>query len=225
MIRLISQGNQHYVSEDGRVEVILDPTFETECDEPHPVKMRLDALRAQYSSDDYGQRAFDKFVENVTLFEGGRVFTKRTKEGYVEYISWHCPGGEVHHYSMWTSRVDGEWTDVVTYNFSETVGSLEKLLSEKITVVNRKRVALKTQSGAEVHATLPEDVSERTLEAIAAVGDAAARRLELLAELEAIKGALIRYDELMASDDAEFVDQGLHEFHLKRKSELEAMLA
>lgn len=69
LIRLISQGPGHYEAgtegEDDHVLVLLDPTFETECDEPHPVRMRKDALRASYSNDSYGQQAFEKFVANV----------------------------------------------------------------------------------------------------------------------------------------------------------------
>lgn len=143
-MRLISEGNQRYVSEDGRVMVELDSTFETECDEPHPVRMRMDALRAAYSRDEHGQRAFDKFVHNTKVF-GGREITKLTKEGWVTYLTWHCDGGEVHNYSMWTSQVDNEWTDIVTDKFNETVGELEKLLGEEIKVVHPRKPKAKVR--------------------------------------------------------------------------------
>lgn len=48
-IRLVNQGDQEYISEDGRIRVVLDHTFETECDVPHPVMMRLDEFTRYYS--------------------------------------------------------------------------------------------------------------------------------------------------------------------------------
>ena len=198
-MKLISQGSGEYLSEDGSVKVYRDDTCETTCDDPHPVRMRLNEFKRFYTPE-RAQEAVDKKVAN-----GATIKSRKTKAGWVEYISWYCDGGESHYYSQWTSSVDGEWTEFVTDTFGETIGSLESLLDEKITVVHPRKEKL-AEEQAEYDAGF---------ELIATLKD----------ELRGIEEALARYDELMASDDAPFVDQNLHAFHLRRKDELEALLA
>lgn len=209
MITLVSQGPGHYEAgtegEDDHVLVLLDPTFETECDEPHPVKMRKDALRASYSNDSYGQQAFDKFLNNAKLFHGGREFSRQTKEGWVTYVSWMCDGGETHYYSMWTVQIAGEWTENVYDTFGEALSAVEEATGQKVKVSRPRKPKVLPLSAPH------EDDDERTA--------------ELRDELGAVEGALDRYNELMASDNAPFVDQKLHEWHLKRKAEIEALLS
>lgn len=93
----------------------------------------------------------------------------------------------------------------MTDKFGETLGELEKLLGEEIKVVHPRQPKMLKLSDPH------EDDDSRTA--------------ELRDELGAVEGALDRYNELMNSDDAPFVDQTLHEFHVKRKAELEALLA
>ena len=137
-IKLINQGDQEYISEDGRIRVVLDRTFETECDGEHPVKMRLDEYTRYYTTPEAAQAAVDKMI----MFSGAKVIGKRTKEGWVQYITWQCRGGESHYYSQWTSEVDSDWTEIVTDTLTETVGSLEKLLDARIILGRKAKVPM-----------------------------------------------------------------------------------
>lgn len=63
MIELHSLGHRHWETSedtpaDQAVLVIWDNTFETECDEPHPVRMRLDEFKSHYAEERYALDAF-----------------------------------------------------------------------------------------------------------------------------------------------------------------------
>lgn len=122
-MRLISQGAGHYISENKRVEVILDSSFETECDEPHPVRMRTDQMSGY--SDWYREK----------LLRRGKISLTHTKKrGWVEYLSYYCEGNETHFYSMWVVVIDGERTDDVYDRFQEALGVIEKQTGETVSI-------------------------------------------------------------------------------------------
>lgn len=208
-MKLISRGPGLYESEDGRIEVSLDPTFTTECDEPHPVKMRLDTLRTAYANDAFGQRGFDAFVLAQQHRHGGRLINRRTKAGWVTYLSWFCEGGETHTYSQWVSRIDGDWTEFVTDTFSAQIGDLEKLLGERISVVRPRR-----QKAPESAQDAPgDDAREMTTEDI------------LRDELRALDENIDRMVSNMATELGPYVDRELLAQNRRRKAELEALLS
>lgn len=95
-------------SDDGRVEIYLDETFQTECEEPHPVRVRVDTTLL------------------VIPAEAKRSYGRRG----VEYASWHCYGGEEHYYSQWTVQIDGDWTDDVYDTFAQARGVVEKIVGK-----------------------------------------------------------------------------------------------
>jgi hypothetical protein len=76
-----------YVTEDGRASVEYVDNYETECDEPHPVRMRVDRLDR-----------FSDWYRNRLLHMPG---AKRRWRNGVEYLSYQCPGNESHFYGRW----------------------------------------------------------------------------------------------------------------------------
>lgn len=70
-------GGGFYVTPDGRFEVVKVDDFETECDEPHPVKLPREKW---HTAGDYDSRG--RWVEKL-------------KKGY------HCEGGGTHFYVAW----------------------------------------------------------------------------------------------------------------------------
>lgn len=148
MTKLINRGPGDWVLEgepedNPQTFMYLDPTFTTECDpeHPHPMKLRTDSLSKWYTDGgaDYIRRM---------KMSGAKLIQKHTKsEGWVEYLTWVCPGGEEHHYSMWTVRVEGGWTEDVYETFDAARVALEEALGQKVTLsVSRKpkRVARET---------------------------------------------------------------------------------
>lgn len=140
MIRLVCLDRGQWVSDDfvddpddprarpylSRVLITLDDTFETECDEPHPVKIRVDDPNASY-------------MVSEARKSGATVHTKqgRTKAGWVNYYTWQCPGSCPHFYSQWTVSIDGDWTDDVYDTFSEARGVVEAIVGKTV-LVRRK---------------------------------------------------------------------------------------
>lgn len=124
---LVSRGPGHYELEGdpNGTFIMLDHTFQTECDEPHPCKMRVDDLANFYT--DGGEK----------FCRGKRRFFKKTKAGVVEYVSWYCDGGEEHHYSQWVVMVDGDWTENVYDTFAEARSVLEAAIG-KVTLKREK---------------------------------------------------------------------------------------
>lgn len=96
-MRLKREHPGFYVTEDGLYEVQFVDDYETECDEPHPVKVRADTPGAEFQANE-ARRAGCNLKRK----------TKRTKKGYVEYLTWQCPGGLTHFYSRWTVGLAGE---------------------------------------------------------------------------------------------------------------------
>lgn len=123
VLKLYSKGSGHYESEDGRVVVTLDDTFETFCEGPHPVRYRLDRLSE---------------VEKRELPLDAKRTTRRTKGGWVEYVSYECLGDASHYYSMWTVSVDGEWTENVYETLGEALSVVEDATGTKVKRVRRK---------------------------------------------------------------------------------------
>lgn len=116
MTVLQKTGTGEYASADGRIRIIHDPTFQTYCDGEHPVRMRVDRLPLVYS--DQGVRE---------MMNRGRIRSKwsRSEGRYVEYLTYQCPGDEMHFYAMWTVEIAGEWTDDVYDTFSQARGAAE----------------------------------------------------------------------------------------------------
>lgn len=92
---------------DGRHPIVFisrDDTFETECDNdhPHPVKIRVDTLT---------EAARNAERENARKIAYGDVkeIQRVTKHGWATYLTYQCPGGELHYYSQWTVQIWGEW--------------------------------------------------------------------------------------------------------------------
>jgi GrpB-like predicted nucleotidyltransferase (UPF0157 family) len=105
-LRLIPDGPGEWHSEDGRVRIFHDHTFETECDEPHPVRMSMKTVETQFSG----------WFRDQLLARG------RVRNGYLTY---HCEGNESHWYAMWTVEIDGEWTDDVYDTFRQARAVVE----------------------------------------------------------------------------------------------------
>lgn len=82
-IKRDSPGN--YYTDDGRFEINLVDDYETECDDPHPVRLRVDTM-THYS---------DWFKKS--LMSKGTI---KWKKG-VEYLCYYCEGNETHFYSRW----------------------------------------------------------------------------------------------------------------------------
>jgi hypothetical protein len=126
-MRLLSEGDGHWKSEDGRVAIHRDSTFETECElAPHPVRLG----RAEYAWY-RGLDAWDK-EHRVEPYEK-RMALREGKRGYL------CPGGETHYYTMWTVEVDGEWTDTVHDSFAEARGAVEENLGVTTVLVPKRK--------------------------------------------------------------------------------------
>jgi hypothetical protein len=109
MTKLIPLGPGQWQSDDGRVEITLDHTFETECDEPHPVRYSMKTIETQFSG---------WFRES--LLQRGTI-----RNGYLTY---QCEGNESHWYAMWTVQVDGEWTPDVYEKFADARAAAEKIV-------------------------------------------------------------------------------------------------
>lgn len=123
-MKLMCQEDGYWKSDDGRVEIIHDHSFETECEEPHPVRM----LRSSIDPNTpWGARILQAERFSVRGERGGK------------YISYLCPGGEVHFYSMWTVNVDGEWTPDVYEKFTQARRVAEDLVGP-MTLGRRPRV-------------------------------------------------------------------------------------
>ena len=131
-MKLISQGDQHYVTEDGQFEIVLDPHFDTWCDDPHPVRLSAqDKADFRQMSDWEKRRLSDSnFAKYWALLNGEK--------------GWYCDGDSEHTYSQWTvGYVDGEYigTDgVEAYDtFGEAKRRLEAFIGEKLTVSRKPK--------------------------------------------------------------------------------------
>jgi len=122
-MKLIAKEPGLWETEDGRARIILDDTFESECDveHSHPVRMRRDQF------DRYPDWMKDK---TMGVLFGGREHGR--------YVSWLCPGGEIHNYSQWTVQVDGEWTEDVYDTFRQARAALEAIIG-KVTLSRLRR--------------------------------------------------------------------------------------
>lgn len=108
--KLVSKGDGLYELEgdEQNTYIALDTTYETECDDPHPARVRADGLSERERED---------------LIRGGAKVTYRNG---VEYVSYYCWGHETHYYSMWTVMVNGDWTDDVYETFAQARAVLER---------------------------------------------------------------------------------------------------
>lgn len=112
-MKLISQGDRRYVSEDERVVVEFQGGFVTECDAPHPVRVLASEFETWAEYYKRGLRSFGA-----------------TQKG--KYVTWLCPGIQEHTYSMWCVSIDGDWTENVYYRFEEALGEVEASVGEKV---------------------------------------------------------------------------------------------
>ena len=133
-IRITKQEEGLWKSEDGRVMISLDETFETECDDAHPVRMRLDKFP-------HLKRPLDAKITNR--------LTK--KDGWVQYISYLCPGCALHYYSQWTVEVDGEWTDDVYDTFEQAMGAAERHTGARIVASRTRKPKVEMVRATEIH--------------------------------------------------------------------------
>lgn len=229
MIELHSRGEKEWATpedtpEDRTVLVVFDPHFDTWCDAPHPMRFSKEdkerfAKMSKFEKDRLSRENWEKYW---ALLHG--------KKGYL------CPGDMEHSYGLWTVEIAGEWTEDSYDTFKQALGVVERKTGEEVKLVRRRKPnpvenEVDTRPPHVIGAELRKDA--RPTEPSPFNDDYpspesrqhAWRRYELEDELWSIKQSLARYDELMQSDDAPFVDQDLHAFHLKRKSELEALLA
>ena len=116
-----------YDTGDGRGHIELDGTFETECDDAHPMKLSQVDREAFAKLSDFDKQRLSR--ENWPKY----VALRDRKKGYL------CPGGEMHYYSQWTVQVDGEWTDDVYDTFSQAKAALEAGLGHPVTVQRRRK--------------------------------------------------------------------------------------
>ena len=119
--------SSEYDTGDGRGHIELDDTFETECDDAHPVKFSQ-ADREQYAKlSDFDKTRLSR--ENWPKY----VALRDRKKGYL------CPGGEPHYYSQWTVQVDGDWTEDVYDTFAQAKAVLEDRLGHKLTIQRQRK--------------------------------------------------------------------------------------
>lgn len=121
MKRLISKGDGYWVLEgtegqpgqtDGTA-IQRDDTFQTECDDPHPVRISRERRAEWQGMSDWDKQQLSRtnWAEYWALQNGKR--------------GWYCEGGEEHFYTQWTVRIDGEWTEEVCDSFAEARQVLE----------------------------------------------------------------------------------------------------
>ena len=132
--RLVSKGADPqwgtpvYETGDGRGRIVLDPTYETWCDDPHPMKFtreERDAWKA-LSSFEREQRRRNMPYEKYRALDYG-------KKGYL------CPGGEEHHYSQWVPEIEGERLEDVHDTFGKAKAALEAALGHKLTLQRQRK--------------------------------------------------------------------------------------
>ena len=132
--RLVSKGADPqwgtpvYETGDGRGRIVLDPTYETWCDDPHPMKFtreERDAWKA-LSSFEREQRRRNMPYEKYRALDYG-------KKGYL------CPGGEEHHYSQWVPEIEGERLEDVHDTFGKAKAALEAALGYKLTLQRQRK--------------------------------------------------------------------------------------
>ena len=145
-IRIEKQDADFWKSQDGRVAIYHDHTFETECDGPHPVKQRLDVIRRRFATD----ADFQRYIDKMKRSEGAKVIARRTKsDGWVEYLTWQCYGGEIHNYSQYTAEVDGDWTDDVYDTLTGAMSAVARVTGAR--VVNGRPAKPRTERATAVN--------------------------------------------------------------------------
>lgn len=87
-MKLVRDAPGSYHTPDGKYEVLLVSDYETECEDPHPVRMRRDSI-ASYSGW-FQRQLLDRNVSRDS-----------------RYITYQCWGGETHFYSRWTVGIAG----------------------------------------------------------------------------------------------------------------------
>jgi hypothetical protein len=100
----------HWRDQGGRVDISLDPTFETECNAPHPVRMLTKNMTRHHHL--------------AAQSNGGRTRGRHT--------SWQCPGGETHFYSQWTAMLDGDWTPDVYDTLAQARADIERITGQRV---------------------------------------------------------------------------------------------
>jgi len=125
-MRLISQGDGMWVSEDGRCSIERDDTYETYCDDPHPQKLSRDDRAKFAGMDDHDRRGLSSWnwPKYWALLHGHKGFV--------------CDGGQSHWYTMWVVVVEDERTEDVYDKFGQARAALEAIAGEKTTLVRRK---------------------------------------------------------------------------------------
>jgi GNAT superfamily N-acetyltransferase len=236
--KLISQGPGHYETGDGRGFISLDETFETECDDPHPMKLsKVD--RAEFAAmDDHAKRMLSR--SNYARYDA----LARGKKGYL------CPGHSEHYYSQWTVRVDGEWTHDVYDSFSQARQVLEEELGYKLTLQRQRKPPPKFREGDRISAagnpdergtvtrvrpdgtmlvkwdaggTYPTDPEHIEKGALSAEDQEALTILR--DEAEGVERSLESFKEMLAGPDAEFVDRDLMAKITARGEEVKRLIA
>lgn len=129
--KLISKGDSRY-EVDEFTFIDLDETFTTDCDDPHPHKERVDRIRARYTDP----AAADRYIASLY---NHKIITKHTSEGWVQYVTYLCPGGEQHNYSQWVVSVNGDWTEDVYDTFTQARGALEAIIGPTTLVRQKKQ--------------------------------------------------------------------------------------
>ena len=169
--RLVSKGPDPlwgtpvYETGDGRGRIVLDPTYETWCDDPHPMKFsreEREAFRAMNADERERFRRSVPYDKYQALMYG--------KKGY------QCPGGEEHNYSQWVPELDGERMHDVYDTFGQAKKALEEKLGYKL------RVQRQPSKPAPVTLTPEDEYLKEVLEdEIAGIDQSLASFEELLA--------------------------------------------
>lgn len=113
-----------YRTPSGRYEITLDPHYETECDGPHPVRMRLDSL--------------DRYSDSYKRSMLARGTIKHGKTG-TAYLTYLCEGNESHFYARWVvwDNEKGDYPNGTSPDGFDTLAEAWEFLSDLLKAVHQ----------------------------------------------------------------------------------------
>lgn len=199
---LVSKGDGLWELEgDPNTFISRDDTFQTECDDPHPMRFSKQEIRDWHA---------------LSPFERDRRFSheynwamRNDKRGYM------CPGGELHYYSMWTVMINGDWTEDMGETFAQARAVLEDAIG---------KVTLKRQRKEPEPEVNPAHMHQYAVAALNTLAMTTEVRALLEDELQALNENIDRIVTLMATEDGPYVDRELLAQNRRRKREIEQLL-
>lgn len=99
-VRFIRQDDGSWEDEDGRYVIAYDDTFESECDDEHPMKISKSMRERFYADTQWEQDHSWPFYIRDAIRNGRR--------GYL------CPGCEPHNYGLWVAGEKGNVDEVIS---------------------------------------------------------------------------------------------------------------